>query len=264
MFSSLNLVATFLCGIHVASGISFGNTATSTYPFGNGMILQRDGAAVWGVGASTEDVSVSIACSNGQKVQTKASVETYGTWTTTMTASAAVKCVVTVAESGANGATATMSNIAIGDVLLCGGQSNMGFGMCGAQSKTQSPQQALDDVGTVALRYFFNAGSGPNGGAGGKGCTTSSGDRSITQSQVWFTANATNSGGASANCMLTALYLQHKYPDVPIGGWCRVSGWFVLAPDMKDRSNACIVHVLYESESIGNGRTETQAITWNL
>jgi len=39
-------------------------------------------------------------------------------------------------------------------------QSNMGFGMCGAKSKTQTPQQALDLVSTADVRFWFQAGSG--------------------------------------------------------------------------------------------------------
>ena len=51
--------------------------------------------------------------------------------------------------------TAVVTDVAFGDVLLCGGQSNMGFGMCGAQSKDQTPQQALDALATANLRLYW-------------------------------------------------------------------------------------------------------------
>ena len=57
------------------------------------------------------------------------------------------------------------------------------------------------------LRFFFQEGSGPYGGAGGRGCpVTVAGEQrsSITTARRWFKANATNSGGYSAVCMLTA------------------------------------------------------------
>ena len=53
----------------------------------------------------------------------------------------------------------------------------------------------------------FQEGSGPNGGAGGRGCPVTVGGEpkmSVTQPHAWFKANATNSGGFSAVCMLTA------------------------------------------------------------
>lgn len=93
----------------------------------------------------------------------------------------------------------------------------MGFGMCGATSKTQSPQEALDKVGASKVRYWFQAGSGPNGGAGASHCKTSAGTASVTPATTWFTANASNAGGASAVCLLTAQYLAEAMPGVPVG-----------------------------------------------
>lgn len=74
------LILVLLSRSNVAHGVSFGNTAESASPFGDGMILQRGGASVWGLGASSGDLSVLVECSNGQKVQTKAAVSPNGTW----------------------------------------------------------------------------------------------------------------------------------------------------------------------------------------
>ena len=81
----------------------------------------------------------------------------------------------------------------------------MGFGMCGATSPTESPQQALDSL--PPLRFFFQQGSGPFGGAGGAACRTSDGKPSVTPLRQWFATNASNAGGASAVCALTAAAL---------------------------------------------------------
>jgi len=110
---------------------------------------------------------------------------------------------------------ASISDVAVGDVLLCGGQSNMGFGMCGVKSPTQSAMEALDAL--PPLRFFLQQGSGPHGGAGQR-CRTSSGNASITPKQRWFTARAENAGGASAVCMLTAQRLFEAFQgEVPVG-----------------------------------------------
>eukprot|EP01043_Picozoa_sp_COSAG02_P095487 COSAG02_NODE_31843_length_526_cov_1.096019_1_plen_95_part_10 len=66
-----------------------------------------------------------------------------GDWTVVVNASAARSATL---EASDGVQTATLNDIAVGDVVLCGGQSNMGFGMCGATSKTQTPQQAFDMV----------------------------------------------------------------------------------------------------------------------
>ena len=92
----------------------------------------------------------------------------------------------------------------------------MGFGMCGATSPTQTPQQALDSL--PPLRFFFQEGSGPNGGAGRAMCHTTSGAPSLTPARQWLTTNATNAGGASAVCLLTAAALFRQLGGkVPVG-----------------------------------------------
>ena len=125
-----------------------------------------------------------------------------GGWIATMPTLAAVAS-ATLEATAPGSASATLHDVAVGDVLLCGGQSNMGFGMCGSKSKTQTPQQALDAL--PPIRFYFQAGSGPNGGAGSVHCKTTTNESSITPAFEWHTANATNAGGFSANCMLTQI-----------------------------------------------------------
>ena len=139
-------------------------------------------------------------------------------WMAVVTAPATASATVTATDAGSGG-TISLQNVAFGDVILCGGQSNMGFGMCGASKpNAQTPAEAFDMVAESNLRLFFQSGSGPNGGAGGKGCPTSvPGETSITPALRWTTVNRTNVGGASAVCMLTAHALAEAMPGVPVG-----------------------------------------------
>ena len=106
--------------------------------FSDGMILQRDAATkVWGVGAKpgatvTVTVKPASAGSGGGGDRSlalstaAATAGDDGAWTTTLTPVAAAASTTVTATDGA--ATATLRDVAFGDVLLCGGQSNMGFG----------------------------------------------------------------------------------------------------------------------------------------
>ena len=200
--------------------------------FGTGMILQRgDATRVWGTGAAAgETVTVSLKPSSSTPSSTHRAIiaaasmrvsvisSADGTWEAVLPAITAQRGATLMATgSSGSSAPASIGDVSVGDVLLCGGQSNMGFGMCGATSATQTPQQALDAVGSAGIRVYFEAGSGPNGGAGHANCKTSTGQPSITTEKVWFTANASNAGGTSAVCLLTAQYLAESQPNVPVG-----------------------------------------------
>lgn len=184
--------------------------------FSDGMILQRgDHTVVWGEGArASAQVTVRVG---GVANPASTTAEANGTWKVVLPSVAAMASTNVTATDGDT--SVTLSDVAFGDVLLCGGQSNMGFGMCGAHSKTQTPEQALTTL--MPLRMFFQVGSGPYGGAGGRGCpVTVAGEKasSRTTAHQWFASNATNSGGFSAICMLTAqrLYLALE-KRVPVG-----------------------------------------------
>ena len=47
--------------------------------------------------------------------------------------------------------TDTLTDVAIGDVLLCGGQSNMGFGMCGATVIATGPHPQTPTASAHAI-----------------------------------------------------------------------------------------------------------------
>ena len=198
--------------------------------FANGMILQRGASTVvWGRGAAPAS-TVTVTVGGVTKVSTTIAGPA-GEWNATLPRVGAMDSTSLSASDGTS--TTTLQDVAFGDVVLCGGQSNMGLGMCGTQSKNQTPSQALSVL--EPIRVFFQTGSGPKGGAGGSGCPIEIDGKpavSRTPALQWFKANATNAGGFSAVCMLTAqrLYaaLDKKVPvgavescvsGTPVGDW---------------------------------------------
>ena len=196
----------------------FGNS-TNPGLWADGMILQRDApTSVWGTGPANTTVVVSVTAQNHTVLsRIEAYTDSSGHWfaqlATPVPASRGTTLTVAGATWSASSAgSASIKDVSWGDVILCGGQSNMGFGMCGARDMSQTSQQALDALptGDRAVRFFFQQGSGPNGGAGVSYCRTSAGAPSLTPAQSWVVANASNAGGMSAVCLLTAAYLsQH-------------------------------------------------------
>jgi sialate O-acetylesterase len=204
--------------------------------FNNSMILQRSAATqLWGGGAPAgASVVVTVMHTISGKVLGGGTgmADGNGTWSLALHTPVAASPSTTVQVSSA-GKTATLNDVAWGDVLLCGGQSNMGFGMCNVQSPTQNSSQALDAVAEAArsgfLRLFDMQGSNSPGDNGG--CNTSSGLRSTTPNRRWFSPTAATAGGYSAVCLFTAMELLATNPTVPIGavescvGGTRIEAW---------------------------------------
>ena len=91
--------------------------------FTDNMVLQRDRAVpVWGTGRAGEAVSVQFA---GQTVSTTAGKD--GRWQVKLAPLAASSDGATLTVKGDN--TLTRSNVLVGDVWLCAGQSNMQYGL---------------------------------------------------------------------------------------------------------------------------------------
>lgn len=117
--------------------------------FGDHMVLQRGiSTPVWGMAAPGEDVAVSFA---GQTATTTANSE--GTW---MLRLAPLECPSGNAAHSlvirGSGGTTTLHDILIGDVWICGGQSNMAFklnratGGAAAASAANDPLVRICDV----------------------------------------------------------------------------------------------------------------------
>jgi sialate O-acetylesterase len=113
--------------------------------FGNGMVLQRDGdAPVWGTAAPGEGISVGV---EGQTVQAKA--DDSGHWKADLKG-LAVGGPFTLTIKGASG-TVSFSNVLVGDVWLCSGQSNMVFSVSQMGALAKADVAAAQDP---QLRWF--------------------------------------------------------------------------------------------------------------
>ncbi len=100
-------------------------------PFSNGMVLQRDmPVPVWGTAASGEQVVVAF---DGQTKTTKAGVD--GKWLVKLDAMAASSKGRTLEARGDN--TISLSDVLVGEVWLCSGQSNMEMALGGAVNAKQ-------------------------------------------------------------------------------------------------------------------------------
>ena len=98
-------------------------------PFSNHMVLQRDCTVpVWGVGAPGAGVNISLLAENGEERQTvakaSATVGTNGRWIVFLPPQPAGGPYAFEAVCG-DDARLTLTDVLIGDVWLCAGQSNM-------------------------------------------------------------------------------------------------------------------------------------------
>ena len=228
-----------------STAVAAGSPSFAAPLFADGMILQRGSTTqVWGAGAAA-GAAVTVTVGSGPSAKTATSTATAtGSWQATLPDTpATLSTTLSVRASGSSSAATSLRDVAFGDVLLCGGQSNMGFGMCGAKSATQSPQQALMTL--APLRFYFQSGTGPNGGTGEK-CSSglpagpNNHNISSTTPYEWFKSNASNSGGYSAVCMLTAQRLYVALgKKVPVGavescvGGSQVRAWIPDATNKK-------------------------------
>jgi sialate O-acetylesterase len=92
--------------------------------FTDGMLLQRGkGTMVWGSGADAlTAIKVSLTPVDGNPIVAMAKSNAGGNWSVTLPTIAAAKSATLNASDG--GSFASLKNIAIGDLILCGGQSN--------------------------------------------------------------------------------------------------------------------------------------------
>ena len=108
-------------------------TVSVTSLYSTNMVLQRDKPVpVWGTAAASKTITVVY---NGQTKTTTSDAQ--GNWLLYLDAMAAktTGSNMTVNESGAN--TLTFTNVVVGDVWICSGQSNMAFGLSGCNRQTE-------------------------------------------------------------------------------------------------------------------------------
>jgi sialate O-acetylesterase len=116
--------------------------------FGDSMILQRDRPIpVWGQAAANEQISVSL---NGKTSKTTA--DAHGAWMAKLPAmKAGGPCVLIITGSGKS---LTLTNVLIGDVWVCSGQSNMGMTMAGTGRGILDGERAIAAANYPNIRLF--------------------------------------------------------------------------------------------------------------
>jgi len=116
--------------------------------FGDAMVLQRERPIpVWGRASANAAVTV---CLRGQTVETRADAN--GAWSAKLPPmKAGGPCVLTVTGDGK---TLTLTNVLLGDVWVCSGQSNMGMPMSGTGRGTLDGEQEIAAANYPQLRLF--------------------------------------------------------------------------------------------------------------
>ncbi len=137
---------------------------TMALPFRDNAVLQQNiKLPVWGLSLPGAKVTVSF---EGQSMATTADKE--GKWRVHLKPMAAKplmsvnhapegKTMTIVAEKDGKKATKTLSNLLIGDVWLCAGQSNMAGSMRRAVHIKNHPPNSIPDANYPALRYLSPA-----------------------------------------------------------------------------------------------------------
>ena len=140
-----NIPVTFLALSAATIAIADASADVQVSPlFGDNMILQRNIAApVWGTAEAGEAVTVSI---NGQAQKAVAAAD--GKWIVKLAPLQAAES-LELKISGKN--TLTFKNVAVGEVWIASGQSNMAFGLNGATGA----KAAISTSNDPQLRLFY-------------------------------------------------------------------------------------------------------------
>ena len=110
------------------------------------MVLQRDiPVPVWGTAASGEEITLEFA---GQKKSTK--TDSGGKWQVTLAPMPASLEPHELVVSASHGSRVSYHDVLVGDVWLCSGQSNMGFGVKGSLNG----EQEIASANYPAIRLF--------------------------------------------------------------------------------------------------------------
>ncbi|MGZ5506589.1 MAG: sialate O-acetylesterase [Limisphaerales bacterium] len=193
--------------------------------FGNNMVLQREmPVRVWGQANAGEKVIVRIS---GREVSTV--TDKTGKWSVKLSPMKASNGPLTMTITGAN--TITFTNVAVGEVWLCSGQSNMGFGM----NQVNDAKQEISEANFPQIRLL----SIPQ---------TNSGQPKLDTDAQWAVCSPRTLGAGRAGFTAVGYYFGrelHRELGVPIGliksawGGTRIEPWtapegFASDPQYKD------------------------------
>ncbi len=116
--------------------------------FGDNMVLQQNGARVFGTAAAGATVTVEMkASADGRSAACSAatSVGKDGKWCVEVKTPKSAGMVWTVTVKEAKGATKTFKNVLLGEVWICSGQSNMQWRLSGSQGGKEAAAKSADD-----------------------------------------------------------------------------------------------------------------------
>ena len=238
----------------LTTGISAGAHAQPIAPtfahiFGDHAVLQRDRPiAVWGEGSAGRRVTVRL----GDR-QIGARADAKGHWRATLPAMPAGGPYLLTASDA--GATTSLADIKVGDVYLCGGQSNMEFP---ARLSTNA-WSGLGGSANADLRFVnipHDSVPAPR--------------QDLKDKAVWQVVGPDTVGEASAVCYYMARSLQ-KSQKVPVGfvhaswGGTTIQGWMTASslgtlPSYADGLAA--VSLLATDPAAANAREERRVEAW--
>ena len=128
-----------IIGAAVVSLVLNSKAEVALHPlFCDGMVLQRDAEApVWGWASPGETITIEFG---GARKATTAGAN--GKWVVRLSPMPASNVPRVMTVSGAGGSRNEIGNVVVGDVWLCGGQSNMEAGVGDARNPKQEQQEA--------------------------------------------------------------------------------------------------------------------------
>ncbi len=169
--------------------------------FGNGCVLQRQRPiAVFGEGEDGEEILVSLGADN--RISFAQTVCENGKWLVTLPAREAASGLTMIVESGEE--RVEISDVAIGEVWLGGGQSNMEFLM-----KYDALRESALEGGSQELVRFFEV---PKVSYEGM-----IDDEDHSDEGFWRKADPENIGMMSAVGFYFSMKIREKLGDIPVG-----------------------------------------------
>jgi sialate O-acetylesterase len=184
-------------------------------PFTDNAVLQREASVpIWGQSDPGERITIQLDATSAEAVADDA-----GHWQASL-ASGSARSGVKLVVSGEHGASASFTNIAVGDVWLCSGQSNMEF----EASKQSNAQNVIAMSEDPALRLLL---------VPRQRSTTPTAD--FAKPASWALAKPASVSDFSAVCHAMGQAMRSRAPEVPIGlisaswGGSRIEDWLSTA-----------------------------------
>lgn len=180
-------------------------------PFSDNAVLQRETTvSIWGTAEPEEKIAVNL-----DQITRETNADSKGNWRVELPSGQARQS-ASLTISGSRGGRISLRNIAIGDVWLCSGQSNMEF-EASRQSNGPDIVARSEDAGLRLLLVPRQRSLGPS--------------RDFARIAVWNAASPQSVAEFSAVCHAMGQALRARSPQVPVGlisaawGGSRIEDW---------------------------------------